>query len=327
MRQAARSLVKSLVFSALGSPPMVAAKLRAVRRSGALTILNLHRVGPDDGSAYQPLSPTLFEALLRFVLRHFTVTTFAGLSRLDSRVRPPLILSFDDGYADFAEFAAPALERHGLAANLNIIPDCMETGEPPLGVLLQDFAGRAPLEALDRIRVEGFAANPRQIGRTAFGNRLGMAVTALQMAEQQALAERLRPIIQSVPDFAPTPMLTIAQLRELAARHEIGAHSFNHASMALESDDYLRADLARCGAWLRHRLGLPLRIYAFPNGSRRAGQVETVIQAGVEHVLLVDERFSDPGKRAHPRFTYYARSVAETWFRATGGSRWPRRTG
>src|SRR5688572_4084889 len=112
MREWARSVAKRIVFAALGSPPALTAKLRSLRAANALTILNLHRVGPPDDSTYPPLPPHLFDHLLGFVTRHFDVVTFGSLSESPMGQRPKLILSFDDGYADFATFAAPLLEKH-----------------------------------------------------------------------------------------------------------------------------------------------------------------------------------------------------------------------
>jgi len=318
-------MAKRLAFAALGSPPAVAAKLRAIRSAGVLTILNLHRVGPDDGSTYRPLDPGLFDQLLRFVRRNFEVVTFADLGKGERTRKPRLILSFDDGYADFATHAAPLLEKHGLRANLNIIPDCVETGRPPLNIVVQDFAGRAPRDELYRIAIPGLDADPRRMSRAAFGRALGMFVVAQPIAKQRALGEMLLPRILNVGGFAPTPMLGLAELRTLARRHEIGAHSFAHASMALESDDYLRDDVRRCRRWFAEHLDRQLGIYAFPNGSFRDGQVGLVQAEGISDVLLVEEDFSAPDSAVRNRFTFDARTSSEARFRATGAWRWPKR--
>jgi peptidoglycan/xylan/chitin deacetylase (PgdA/CDA1 family) len=104
------------------------------------TILNLHRVGNNAGSAYRPLDPTLFDELLTFAKHEFAVVTIAEL-REKSR-KPKLVLSFDDGYRDFATTAVPILRKHGLRANQNIIPRCVETGLPPLNVMAKDVSVR-----------------------------------------------------------------------------------------------------------------------------------------------------------------------------------------
>lgn len=318
-----RDLAKHAAFAALGSPPVVAAKLRRIRHSGALTILNLHRVAEPDGSAYPPLRPKLFEALLSFAKRHFEIVTFAGLARATVG-RPKLILSFDDGYRDFHSVAAPIMARHGVQANLNVIPAAIESGLPPLNVILQDFIGRAPAERVLALDIPGFTMPDRLSSRLDLGNRVSAFLKAKPIAEQKSLAEPLTQQTFGVAGFAPTGMMTMAELREVARVHEIGAHSFEHANMAVESDDYLRNDLKLCHRWLAEELDLPMTVYAFPNGSYRASQLDILRAAEIEQVLLVDEDFSSPRSATHKRFTFDGNSRAEVRFRATGAFRWPR---
>src|SRR4051794_9205914 len=187
LKAAARGMMKTVAFAALGNGPLLRRRLDRVREAGVITILNLHRVGEPDGSAYRPLSPALFDDLLDFVMREFAVITIAETSEPSSK--PKLVLSFDDGYRDFLTTAAPRMRRRGIRANQNLIPKCVETGIPPLNVVAQDFVGQAPRELVDRLEVEGFTA-PRD---RAFPDRLSYFLKMRPQAEQDGLAEQLMP--------------------------------------------------------------------------------------------------------------------------------------
>lgn len=319
----ARNAAKQLAFLTLGSPPFLTRKLRAIREADALTILNLHRVAPPDGSTYPPLSPRLFEYLLRFIRRHFDPVTFGELGAPPASDRPRLVLSFDDGYADFATYAAPLLEKYGVRANQNIIAECVETGLPPLNVVMQDYVGVAPMADLRRLEIPGLEAMPAGMSRQAFGTRLGNFIKFQPITAQRRLADELLPHVRRLKGFAPTPMMTLDQVRRLSSRHEFGAHSFSHASLGLESDDYVRDDVARCRHWFETKLNQAVAIFAFPNGSFRPGQVQIVRDSGIDCVLLVEEAFSAATMRIHKRFNFDARSRAEVRFRATGSFRQP----
>ena len=311
IKSALRGTAKAAVFSALGNGPMLRRRLNRVRESGVTTILNLHRVGPDDGSAYRPLPAPLFDELLRFVTREFAVVT---LDQLEEPTRKPkLILSFDDGYRDFVTHAAPILKKHGARANQNLIPRCVETGLPPLNVLAQDFVGKAPAELRARLAIDGYSG-PRD---GSFGQRLSYFIKMRSQADQDRLAAQLLPQFYAWGDFKPTPMMNAEEVRNIA-EHELGAHSWAHASMEFESDHYLDEDVRRCADWFKTTLGTPMTIYAFPNGSCREGQAEQVLRQGVEHVLLVGDGF-DRGGSVHQRFTFDARSPSEARFKALGG--------
>ena len=310
-RQIARKAAKVAAFAAMGNGPRLRRRLDAIRNSGSTVILNLHRVADDDGSDYKPLAPALFEELLTFVKREFAVLTIGELG--ESCAKPKLVLSFDDGYRDFFTTAVPILRKHGLRANQNIIPRCVDTGLPPLNVIAQDFVGQAPKRIVDELRIEGFAA-PRD---RRFGHRLSHFLKFRPQAEQDRLAADLMPQFRRWDAFKTTPMMSAQELRGLEGV-EIGAHSFAHSSMEFETDDFLDADIYRCRDWLRDQLGIPMTIYAFPNGSCAPGQAERVRSRGVDHVLLVGESF-DRDANIHHRFTFDGRSPSEVRFKALGG--------
>lgn len=235
-----------------------------------------------------------------------------------------MVLSFDDGYADFLKVAMPLLRKHGLRANQNVIPECIENGLPPLNVLMQDFVGRAPMSHVRQLGIPGFPASEICGSRYEIGAKISNFLKNKPESEQRAIAEKVLPGISELKSFAPTRMLDREGVRKVAAEHEIGAHSYSHASMATESNDYLRADIDKCREYFETVLGIPLRIYALPNGSYRPEQLDVLRSEGIETILLVDEDFSSACADAHPRFTFYAGSPHEVRFRATGAFRRPR---
>jgi peptidoglycan/xylan/chitin deacetylase (PgdA/CDA1 family) len=144
------------------------------------------------------------------------------------------------------------------------------------------------------------------------------------MAEQDALRDILLPQIRDRTGFQPTPMMTRDEVRQIGGVHEIGAHSYFHASMAHESDDYLREDVRRCRTYFSEKLQLPLKIYALPNGSYRPAQIDILREEGIRDILLVNEDFARPSSDLRWRFTFDGTSRHEVRYRATGASRWPR---
>ena len=315
----ARDILKRLLHALGGAEPVAARRLARIGRAGDAIILNLHRVAPDDGSAYRPLEPGLFRETLRFLRRHCRLTTLAGLPRhAQPGDRPAVVLSFDDGYRDFIDYAAPILEEFSVRANMNVIPGAAESGLPPFNVLVQDLIGKtAPRDIPQPLR---------RLFRDALGLDIAgdpvavsAAIKTRPMAAQQALAAEALPAILALPGFRPTAMMTVAEIGEIAPHHEIGLHSYHHATMSAETDDYFARDLQDCLAWCRDRLGQAPRIYAFPNGACRQSQVDLLQDAGFTAVLLVGERFTRPAARVHPRFNFDARSLPEARFRTAGG--------
>jgi peptidoglycan/xylan/chitin deacetylase (PgdA/CDA1 family) len=309
-----KALLREAALRALGSRLRVEWRIGKLRRSNCRIVLNLHRVGEDDGSAYAPLHPALFDELLAFLQQEFRLTTF-DCDEPDAD-KPLAILSFDDGYKDFIDVAAPMLKRRKVRCNLNVVPECIETLRPPLNVLVQDFVGMAPARLVSALQVPGFLVDERP----ALGLRLSAFIKNKPQQEQRGLEEMLLPQLYAWEGFRPAPMMNLAEVRQVAAEHELGAHSFSHATMAFETDDYLLEDVRKCQQYFREKLGTTVDIYAFPNGSYAAGQLELVEGAGIRHVLLTGDDFDRGGSR-HARFTFHAHTASEVRFRATGGLR------
>jgi peptidoglycan/xylan/chitin deacetylase (PgdA/CDA1 family) len=95
--------------------------------SARLPVLLYHRIGPPLPSPHPELtvSPQKFESQLRFLVRQgFTgISSASWLAALADGVPlppRPIVLTFDDGYADLAERAFPSLKRLGWSATVFI---------------------------------------------------------------------------------------------------------------------------------------------------------------------------------------------------------------
>lgn len=322
MNSLARSMAKRATVAVFGSDPALGIKLSWIARTGALTILNFHRVDDDRSSAYEGMAPKIFDELVGWLKGQFEIVTFAELESTHHTKRPKLILSFDDGYKDFITTVVPILESHRVRANQNIIPASVESGLPPLNVMLQDFIGQAPDSLLRETPLPGFEnASDRDAftqDRVTAGRRASAALKRMPIAQQKAAMAALRPSFERFDGWRTTPLMTLEDLRQISAVHEIGAHSMEHATMAAETDDYVANDARECQHWFDRSLGLAPRVYAFPNGSLRPGHAEIVAAAGFDHILLVGEHFSHLDATEHGRITMYGHSMAEVRFRATG---------
>lgn len=316
-----KAIIKSVVFGVLGSRPFASRRARSLGRTGRVTILNLHRVAPADGSAYPPLEPQIFRELLRFCSANYEICGLRDLPQKAGADKPVMVLSFDDGYKDFIEYAVPIMREFGLTANQNVIPKCIESGEPPFNVVMQDFIGRAPESLLADISIPGFDMSTVGTDRMVMGHRISHFIKTRPMAEQALLSTALRLQFERDDDFRSTPLMTRAEVISLASDHEIGAHSFEHATMGFESDAYVAEDARLCRDYFDRVLSLPTDIYAFPNGSHSQRQIDLVAEQGFSIPLLLEEDFSGHNTSIHRRFSFHAGTVGEARFKASGGFR------
>ena len=314
-----RKLAKNIYYSGLSALHADRIRIRSLQSQNKLVILNLHRVSPVENGFWPPLHPEVFEGLLRFLKENFVVCRFDQLGSI-GREKPLAVLSFDDGYYDFIEFALPLLKKFEMPANMNIIPQCAESGKPIWNVQLYDFLHAAPVNLINEIDLPGFdvkldSADPRS--KLEFGLRISAFLKKRPRSERQELWQSLENILAEL-DFESTRMMNVDDVKQIASEIEIGAHSFSHESMGFEETTFFEDDFTKCAEFFAESLEIPLSIYAFPNGSYRTEQIGFLRGRGIEHILLVDEKFADSEGDVFPRLTIYGTSKTEVTMRAVG---------
>ena len=294
--------------------------LRRIHAEGLTLVLNLHRVSPHESPFWPPLQPEMFSDLVTFLKGEFAVTTLSELASLDPK-RAAVVLSFDDGYHDFIDHAAPILEAHGVRANMNVIPECVLTGRPIWNIRLYDGLAAAPPALFCELLVDGFSrpsasGSPHEKAR--YGARLAAHLKNRPFAERILLWRQVEAWLQRVEVKHPTRMMNVEEVRSIARTHEVGVHSYAHESMGFEDDAFFREDVSKCREFFASHLNLPLKIYAFPNGSYRPAHLEHLIEGGFEHILLVDEMVVRTRGRILPRLSLNASTSVELKLQALG---------
>lgn len=295
--------------------------LRAIRRArGEVVVLNLHRVSPDPNPFWPPLAPDAFRALVAYLAKTCDVLTFEELAagRRSGRLR--VVLSFDDGCRDFVEYVVPILSQYRLRANLNVIVSSVETGQPPWTIALMDALASADATRVRGLEVPGFPHRLESEDDDAmvkYGTLLANYLKVMPQNERATATSDIEALLNETSEDVLTPMMSIDDVMAVRDLHELGCHSYSHESMAQMDSEEFASELDRCTAFFAD-LDCPMNIFAFPNGSYRPDQVETLSARGVEHVLVVDERPSTTIRGCHPRITIYGDSAAELRLRGMG---------
>ncbi len=240
---------------------LLALAQRRMRRG--LTVLTYHRVLANAACADYPfaslaISEATFRDEVAWLAANCEVRVLRdALERVDAprRGRPLVAITFDDGYADNAEIAAPILEAAGLRATFFVCTEFVATGRTlwfdrvaaSLSVLQESSSSEAEVGALK-----------------LFGS-------VQREARVQALEEAARAVdggnllAQQAQRFLP---LTPAQLTNMArAGHEIGSHTARHALLTELEDEELRGELEAAQRSIRDWTGAAPAGLAYPNGN------------------------------------------------------------
>lgn len=306
--------LKRIMFFMLAEKYRLESRKENLVKNNIVTVLNLHRVSPDTGSAYKAICPIFFDKLLDYLKKEFHICLFGNFERIKTQ-KPKLILSFDDGYKDFIDYAVPILEKHNVRVNQNVIPYCIETGLPPVNVLLQDFIGKAPAELLKKIPLE---IDTAIIDRDKLGIKASFFIKYLPEAEFIPCRAELLRFLINYPEFLCASVMTKKDIMQISPIHEIGAHSFEHLSMESQDEEYFLNDLKKCKEYFLESLQLDCNIYCFPNGSATAEQIVLAKEYGFRSVLLVGDKYSDATSGVFNRFTFDVSSMEEAKYKSFG---------
>lgn len=264
------------------------------------TMLMFHRVLPNAQCRDYPfpslvVSVDAFEAMVGWLARKAHVVpvreaiqqTPSDSSRAHPD-RPTVAITFDDGYADNFELAAPILERHGLRATFYAATDFVR-GD----LLWYDRAMLAVSENDDeRLRTAADASDvaPPPVEELE-KNRVHGWVETLKRAPSKKRTAWLAALPEpTAPATLQCRPMTPEQLRELAARgHEVGSHTLSHEILPLLDDARLRKEIEGARTLLRDWLGYAVEGFCYPNGSHDERVVAAVRASGHAYAVTTQD--------------------------------------
>lgn len=268
---------------------LAAALLSRSGRAASLVVMIYHRVleAPDPLLPGEPDAPT-FAAQIKLIAKHFNVLGLRdAAARLRSGSLPArtVCITFDDGYANNSEIAAPILAEHGVPATMFIATGYLNGGRMFNDTVIEAIR-RAPQGDLD-LREQGLS----QVSLTDAASRIRAAgdiisrLKYLEPSERVRRADRLAEHIgASLPDDL---MMTDAQVRKLAGLgFEIGAHTVNHPILASVDEAAAWTEITQSRQRLEELTGAGIPSFAYPNGKPlqdyRREHVALVRKAGFE---------------------------------------------
>jgi peptidoglycan/xylan/chitin deacetylase (PgdA/CDA1 family) len=270
---------------------------RRARRSGLVAVLCYHRVvdgglRPAGQRVDQGVTVATLQAQLRFMLRHFEPV--APSQVLESRPTPRFAVTFDDGYLDNHDLAAPLLRRLGIPAGFYVVSDLVGTTRrfwwDRLLAILQNSA-RPTLDLHDWLSDPVVAAWPKRIpldGGPAIDAALALIspqLSAMLPDRVESLVDRLADLLGArQPQVAGETLMDWPHLRALAGQgFEIGAHSASHLNLGLLVGEALAMQVGGAKARIEAQIGAPVKTFAYPYGQKQAlspAAFEAVRRAG-----------------------------------------------
>ncbi len=286
--------------------------LRAADRRPGLSILLFHRVLAER-DLFRPgdLTASEFDGILGVLARSFAVLPLEeAVERLEKNALPrgALSITFDDGYRDNLDVAAPILAAHGVPATVFV-----STGFLDGGWMFNDRVSEAcKATRCTSASFPSLRAEPLDLATVEA--KVAAAHAILDNAKYLEFDARLAAVadLEDRLDARPGrgPMLDEEGVRRLRASGvSIGAHTVDHPSRANLDDSAARAQIHQSRERLIDILREPVTQFAYPNGQpgRDYGgtHVAMVKEAGFLCAVSTAPCTARPGMDRYelPRFT------------------------
>ncbi|MCX7649161.1 MAG: polysaccharide deacetylase family protein [Flavobacteriales bacterium] len=266
---------------------------------------------------------------------NFEITSLNALKApdfLQKIKKPPLVLSFDDGYRDFLEYALPILMNEKVPVNQNIVVHSAETGNliwtQRFNNIIIHLAKLKKAVKVEKHTLHYFLdpQKPVHIIKKEFFNLL----FNYDYPFLNALAAEIEEAYQ-----VPQPekeMMTWEEVRTCQAWGvHIGSHSFYHSPLHRPSEIW-DVEIFQSKKMMEARLGANVDTFAFPNGLVHPEAYQKAQKAGYEHILLIEgaATFKPPQQAKPGGGPYFRRLIGhdapyENFFNAVGFHRFFKR--
>jgi peptidoglycan/xylan/chitin deacetylase (PgdA/CDA1 family) len=206
-------------------------------------------------------------------------------------------ITFDDGYEDNVEFAAPILAEFELRATFFVVTDCIDRGVAPwydrAAVAVQELfrAGRLP-RMVNILQEYGFPG----AARVTADDGLSLARHVVRAAKALTPTRR-RELVQALAEESSAPpqarawdqFMSWDQVRALAEQgHEIGSHSHTHEMLTQLDEESLRNEVEVSRLALVENVPRERYPFCYPNGDVDDGVAHWVESTGYSCAVTVE---------------------------------------
>lgn len=259
--------------------------------SDRLAVLTYHRV--DEPDRRRDLDPSLVSATsnefghqVQLISERFRpigadelLAVRAGRGRLPPRA---VLVTFDDGYADFAANAWPILRQYGVPVTLFVTTDGRD--DPTTRFWWDRLA--AALNSTDRAHLPASPIGPISLAsagrRRAAGMRFKSYLKGLPHDAAMDTLEQLIGELGAVDPTGPSALLSWQEIRTLAEQGvAIAPHTRTHPVLTGVAPDRLVREIDGSRDDLEARVGNVIPLFAYPAGGHDRRVVEAAERAGL----------------------------------------------
>ncbi len=249
-------------------------RLAARFRDPGIAILMYHSVMEDPADQDALLggithSRRAFRKQMEWLARHYRpvsldqIKNYArGTEKIPERA---IAVTFDDGYADNYEVAAPILNEIGIPATFYVVVECVAQGKLPWPARLRFSFRKTSRPAWNETGSTPWPLQSLDQRESAYLRACDLCCQLTGAAQEEFISHLEQELDASAPEDAGALMMNFEQVRGLARQgHIVGSHTMTHPNLAHVSAPEAQVELAESKRHLEQQLAFSVRHFSYP---------------------------------------------------------------
>ena len=204
-----------------------------------------------------------------------------------------VVVTFDDGYRDNFETAAPILDQVGIAAAFYVTVECVEKHRLPWPSRVRYALRTSPHKTWKDLDGAFWTLETEADRDLAFAKACEYCCKLAGAAQEGLVASIAIELDASCPPGSDQLMMDWNEVRKLAeGGHAVGSHTLSHPNLAQLPVAEARAELGRSRAYLEEQLKRPVKHFSYPCPALSPHWNEQTVQecqrAGYETAVVTD---------------------------------------
>lgn len=265
-----------------------------------LKIFLFHRVSPSKEKWAIPTSPKIFEKCVRHITRHHWVRTIEDVlleKEKNNADKNIACITFDDGFKDNIEYAAPILKKYNCPASFYPVTDCIDHDLPTWTHIyhraFQETSMKSIILHSDHLpQFKGKISFSSATKKESFCKTLFQKMKLLPQVEIDKIMREVADGFNDVP-LPSGFMMDWKDINELMqSGFAIGSHTKTHALLSnIDNDVELSNELTFSSERIRNETGKSPISVSYPVGFYNEKVKQAAKNAGYKIGLAVNQRF------------------------------------
>jgi len=231
------------------------------KRKKIITLM-FHRINYHNDLLWPALKPSSFNIFIKLIKKNFEIIPISKISNYKKINKNFIIITFDDGYKDFIEFALPIIKKYKINANLNICPNLINKKQIPWTQKINLLLTKKNYDILKLLKQYNLTPNNFILNEKNF-NKICNNIHQLVPLNYGNFLRDLNSI--EIDDFKI--MLDWNDIKYCLKNNiTIGSHSSSHINLNKLNTENLHNEIIESKIQIEKELQTKIDIFSIPNG-------------------------------------------------------------